>query len=456
MTGFSTLQIRAGAQPPVQPNPAVVPIYQTAAYEFESWEAARDIFALRRQGNLYSRTGNPTQSVLEQRIAALDGGVGALAVASGQAAVVIALLALARNGEHVVAARQLYGGTLDLLTDTFADFGIDVTLVDQGDLDAWRGAVRPNTRAFFAETIGNPTATVLDVRGVADVAHAAGVPLIVDNTVATPALLRPVEHGADLVVYSATKYLAGHGGSLGGLIVDLGTFDFGAGDFGAGGTARRWPQFTEPYPRVGDVVLWDRFGREGSAFLVYAKTKLAHDLGPALSPFNAHQILLGIETLDLRIARQTASAEAIARALDAHPGVSAVHHPAAQGSPHAALAARYLPGGASAVFSFDLAAGPEAVPGFVDALEHFTLAANIGDARSLVIHPASTTHSHLRDDDLALEGFSRATVRLSIGLEDPADLIDDLLRALDGVALASREPVAAGRSSTTPAPFEES
>lgn len=448
MTGFSTLQIRAGAQPPVPPNPAVVPIYQTAAYEFESWEAARDIFALRRQGNLYSRTGNPTQSVLEQRIAALDGGVGALALASGQAAVVIALLTLAKGGEHIVAARQLYGGTLDLLTDTFADFGIDVTLVDQGDLDAWRDAVRPTTRAFFAETIGNPTATVLDVRGVADIAHAAGVPFIVDNTVATPALQRPIEHGADIVVYSATKYLAGHGGSLGGLIVDLGTFDFGA-------EPERWPQFTEPYPRVGDVVLWERFGREGSAFLVYAKTKLAHDLGPALSPFNAHQILLGIETLDLRIARQTASAETIARALDAHPGVSAVHHPAAQGSPHAALAERYLPRGASAVFSFDLAAGPDAVPAFVDGLEHFTLAANIGDARSLVIHPASTTHSHLRDDDLALAGFSRATVRLSIGLEDPADLVDDLIRALDAAELASREPVAAGRASTTASPEED-
>ncbi|GGH41709.1 O-acetylhomoserine aminocarboxypropyltransferase/cysteine synthase family protein [Microbacterium album] len=450
MTGFATTQIRAGARPPVPPNPAVVPIYQTAAYEFESWEAARDIFALRRQGNLYSRTGNPTQSVLEQRIAALDGGVAALAVASGQAAVAIALLALAKSGEHIVAARQLYGGTLDLLTDTFADFGIEVTLVDQGDLDAWRRAIRPRTRALFAETIGNPTATVLDVRGVADIAHAAGVPFVVDNTVATPALLRPVEHGADVAVYSATKYLGGHGGSLGGLIVDLGTFDFGA-------APGRWPQFTEPYPRVGDVVLWERFGRDGSAFLVYAKTKLAHDLGPALSPFNAHQLLLGIETLDLRIARQTASAEAIARALDEHPAVSRVHHPSVAGSPHAELARRYLPRGASAVFSFDLAAGPEAVPRFVDALEHFTLAANIGDARSLVIHPASTTHSHLRDGDLALAGFSRSTVRLSIGLEDVADLIGDLTRALALVPgragpdapPAAPIPVAVGAATTT-------
>ncbi|WOF23498.1 PLP-dependent transferase [Microbacterium betulae] len=423
MTEFATRQIRAGSVPAITPNPVVTPIYQTAAYEFASWEAARDIFALRRQGNLYSRTGNPTQTVLEQRVAALDGGVAALATASGQSSVAIALLALAAPGGHIVAGSGLYGGTVDLLTDTFADFGIDATLVDQDDPAAWRTAVRPETRAFLLESIGNPTAAIPDIAAVADTAHDAGVPLVVDNTIATPALLRPKEHGADVVVYSATKYLGGHGSSLGGLIVDLGTFDYGA-------EPARWPQFTEPYRRVGDVVLWQRFGREGSAFIVYAKTKLAHDLGPALSPFNAHELLTGIETLDLRVRRQSESAAAIARHLDGHPAVSRVHHPAASGSPYGALAARYLPDGVSGVFSFDLVAGAEAVPGFVDALETFTLAANIGDARSLVIHPSTTTHSHLDDGQLALAGFSRATVRLSVGLEDPADLVADLDRAL--------------------------
>jgi len=432
MTGFATRQIRAGAALPVAPNPAVVPIYQTAAYEFASWADARDIFALRKAGNLYSRTGNPTQTVLEQRVASLDRGVAALATASGQSAVALALLALATPRGHIVAGAQLYGGTVDLLTDTFADFGIEATLVDQDDPDAVRRAIRPDTRAVFVESIGNPTAAVADLSSLADVAHEAGVPLVVDNTIATPALLRPKEFGADIVVYSATKYLGGHGSSLGGVIVDLGTFDYGA-------QPERWPQLTRPYPRIRDVVLWERFGRAGSAYLVYVKTKFAHDLGPALSPFNAHQIIQGIETLDLRIARQSATAEAIARHLDAHGAVAAVHHPAASGSPYAAAAARYLPRGASGVFSFDLAAGERAVPAFVDALETFTLAANIGDARSLVIHPATTSHSHLTDAQLRLAGFSRATVRLSIGLEDQDDLIADLDRALAASAPARRD-----------------
>ncbi|MCS5734162.1 O-acetylhomoserine aminocarboxypropyltransferase/cysteine synthase family protein [Herbiconiux daphne] len=433
---FSTRQIRSGFTTAAAQNPAVVPIYQTAAYEFESFSAARDIFSLRKKGNLYSRTGNPTQTVLEERIAALDGGVAALATGSGQSAVLIALLTLAKTGDHIVAARQLYGGTLDLLTDTFADFGIDVTLVDQHDLAAWRDAARPNTRAFFAETIGNPTASVLAVQDVADIAHRAGVPLIVDNTIATPYLQRPKEFGADIVVYSATKFLGGHGSSLAGVIVDLGTFDFGA-------EPARWPQFTEPFGRVGDVVLWKRFGREGSAFLVYAKVKLVHDLGPSLSPFNSFQIIQGIETLDLRVAKQTASALAVAAFLESHPAVALVRHPGLPDDPGYASAQRYLPRGAGSVFSFDLvvddahadAAGVERlIEGFVDSLRLFKLVANIGDARSLVIHPATTTHSHLGDSELALAGFSRATVRLSIGLEDVEDLIADLDRSLALVA----------------------
>ncbi len=420
---FATRQVRSGFRTGLPQNPAVVPIYQTAAYEFASFAEAEAIFSLRRKGNLYSRTGNPTQTVLEERIAALDGGVAALATASGQSAVLVALLTLARNGEHIVAARQLYGGTLDLLTDTFADFGIDVTLVNQNDLDAWRAAARPNTRAFFAETIGNPTASVLAVQEVADIAHAAGVPLVVDNTVATPALQRPKEFGADIVVYSATKLLGGHGSSLAGLVVDLGTFDFGA-------EPARWPQFTQPFPRVGDVVLWDAFGQAGSAFLAYAKVKLVHDLGPSLSPFNAFQIIQGVETLDLRVARQSGTALRVAEFLTGHPGVSLVRHPGLPGDPGHGAAKRYLPRGAGSVFSFDLAAGADAAPAFVDGLELFALVANIGDARSLVIHPATTTHSHLGDEGLAGAGFTRATIRLSLGLEDPDDLIADLDRSL--------------------------
>jgi O-acetylhomoserine (thiol)-lyase len=422
-SGFATRQIHTGYQPGVPQNTPVVPIYQSTAYQFDSFQAAKDIFALRKPGNLYSRTGNPTQNVLEQRLAALDGGVSALAVSSGQAAVAIALLALAKTGQHIVAARQLYGGTVDLLEDTFADFGIAVTFVDQDDPAAWAAAVRETTRAFFAETIGNPIASVLDVRAIADVAHAHGVPFLVDNTIATPYLQRPIEFGADIVVYSATKFLGGHGTSLAGVIVDGGTFDFGR-------EPARWPQFTQPYPRVGDLVLWDAFGQSGSAFLVYAKTKLVHDLGPSLSPFNAFQIIQGLETLDVRMERHTASALAIARFLDSHPAVSRVHHPALPGNPWRECADRYLPRGAGSVFSFDLA-GEDAAEVFIDSLELFALVANIGDVRSLVVHPATMTHSHLSVEQRAEAGLSLSTIRLSVGLENVTDLIADLSQALE-------------------------
>lgn len=425
--GFATSQVRAGYEPGVAQNTAITPIYQSVAYEFGSFDEAREIFALRRKGNLYSRTGNPTQAVFEQRMAALDDGVAALATASGQSAVAVALLSLVRSGQHIVAARQLYGGTVDLLVDLFSDFGIDVTLVDQDDFGAWQSAVRPETRAFFAETIGNPVASVLDVRAVADIAHSSGVPLIVDNTIATPYLLRPKDFGADIAVYSATKFIGGHGTSLGGVIVDLGTFDYGA-------DPARWPQFTQPYPRVGDVILWDRFGRDNSAYLVYAKTKIVHDLGPALSPFNSFQLLQGLETLDLRLDRQVESATTIARFLDAHPAVSHVNYPGLEGNRWHAVAARYLPRGAGSVFSFDLAVDPDLVGKFIDSLRVFSIVANIGDARSLVIHPATTTHSHLGDEQLELAGFGYLTVRLSIGLENANDLVADLKLSLDAIA----------------------
>jgi O-acetylhomoserine (thiol)-lyase len=427
--GFATTQVRTGYTPGIAQNTATTPIYQSVGYEFESFAAARDIFALRRSGNLYSRTGNPTQQVFEERMARLDGGVAALATASGQSAVAVALLSLAKAGEHIVASRQLYGGTVDLLTDLFPDLGIDTTLVDQDDLDAWRSAVRPTTRAFFAESIGNPVASVLPVTEIATIAHESGVPLIVDNTLATPYLQRPKDFGADIVVYSATKFIGGHGTSLGGVIVDLGTFDFGS-------EPEKWPQFTQPYPRSGDVVLWERFGIEGSALLVYARTKIVHDLGPSLSPYNASQLLIGLETLDLRLSRQTSSALQIARALDDHPAVSLVHHPGLPSDPWHHAAKRYLPRGAGAVFSFDLATGDSDVESFVDSLQLFSLVANLGDARSLVAHPATTTHSHFDDVRLAEAGFGRGTVRLSVGLEDPADLVADLVRSLDLIGRA--------------------
>lgn len=424
--GFATTQVRAGYEPGVTQNTAIPPIYQSVAYDFGSFDQAREIFALRRKGNLYSRTGNPTQTVFEQRMAALDGGVAALATGSGQSAVAVALLTLVKCGEHIVAARQLYGGTVDLLTDLFPDFGIDVTLVDQDDLDAWQAAVRPRTRAFFAETIGNPVASVLDVSAVAEIAHSAGVPLIVDNTIATPYLLRPKDFGADIAVYSATKFIGGHGTSLGGVIVDLGTFDYGA-------EPARWPQFTQPYPRVGEIVLWDEFGLDRSAYLVYAKTKIVHDLGPALSPFNSFQLLQGLETLDLRLDRQVASALTIAQFLDAHPAVSRVNYPGLEGNRWHDAAARYLPRGAGSVFSFDLAVEPAQVGKFVDSLRLFAIVANIGDARSLVIHPATTTHSHLGNEQLDLAGFGYLTIRLSIGLENTTDLVEDLKISLDAI-----------------------
>jgi O-acetylhomoserine (thiol)-lyase len=424
--GFATTQVQGGYAVGLPSFSAVPPIHQTAAYEFSSLQEAADLFALRKAGIIYSRNASPTQQILEERVAALEGGASAVAVASGQAAVAVTLLALAGRGGHIVAADQLYGGTVDLLQDTLDDFGIPVTFVDQDDPDAWRAAVTPQTRALFAETVANPVAQVLDIRLIADIAHEAGVPLVVDSTVGTPALIRPGDHGADFVVHSATKFLSGHGTSLGGVVVDQGTFDFGA-------EPERWPQFTAPYRRFGELVLWERFG-QGQAFAALVKSKYVHDLGPSLSPFNAWQILQGIETLDLRVARQSSSALAIAQHLAQHPAVSRVNHPGLAGSPWHALAQRYLPKGVPSVFSFDVDGPEDEAPAriarLVDELSVFRLVANLGDARSLVAHPASMTHSHLTPAQRAAAGISLNTVRLSIGIEDPADLIADLDRAL--------------------------
>lgn len=427
MSEFATQQIQAGYVPGTPQNSAIPPIYQTAAFQFASLADAADLFALRTVGNLYSRNASPTQQVLEERVAALEGGTSAAAVASGQAAVAVTLLALAGRNGHIVAANQLYGGTVDLLQDTFDDFGIRTTFVDQDDPDAWRAAITPGTRAVFAESVANPVAQVLDIRLVADIAHEAGVPLVIDNTVGTPYLVRPGEHGADFVVHSATKFLSGHGTSLGGVVVDQGTFDFGA-------EPERWPQFTAPYKRFGELVLWERFGI-GQSFVPLVKSKYVHDLGPSLSPFNAWQILLGIETLDLRVSRQSATAQAVAEHLQQHPAVAKVNHPGLVGNPWHGLAQRYLPRGVPSVFSFELAGAEdggtqERVARVVDSLKVVRLIANIGDARSMVAHPASMTHSHLNAEQRTAAGISLNTIRLSAGLEDPADIIADLDQAL--------------------------
>jgi len=427
---FATAQVQAGYDPAAVQHASVPPIYQSNAYEFASLDEARDLFALRREGNVYSRTGNPTAAVLEQRVATLEGGVGAVSVGSGQAAVALSLLTLARQSEHIVAAHQLYGGTIYLLADTFADWGIEVTFVDQDDPEAWRAAVRPTTRAFFAETVANPLAQVLDVRTVADIAHEAGVPLVIDNTVATPYLQRPKQHGADIVVHSATKFIGGHGAALGGLVVDLGTFDFAA-------DAARWPQLNTPLARVPGPALVEQFGPK--AYLTLLRTKYSQDIGPSLSAFNAFQLLQGLESLDLRMARHSSSAQTVAEALDAHPAVARVHHPGLPASPWHAAADRYLPRGAASVFSFELHPGRDADDDFaraaalIDRLQVAHLVANIGDARTLVAHPASMTHSHLSPEQLAAGGISTTTIRLSIGLEDPADIVADLTAALDAV-----------------------
>lgn len=425
---FATTQVQAGFSPATAPAASVPPIYLSNAFAYESLSHARDLFAHRRDGDIYSRTANPTVAVFEKRIAALAGGSAAAAVASGQAAVALALLALAGRGGHIVAARQLYGGTIDLLEDTLPDWGIRTTFVDQDDIAGWRAAVRPETRAFFAETVANPVAQVLDVAAVAAVAHAAGVPLVVDNTVATPYLERVCDFGADIAVHSATKFIGGHGAVLGGVIIDLGTFDFTA-------EPAKWPALTQRTGRVPGESLAEHFAG-GSPFTALVRSKYMADLGPSMSAFTAFQLLQGLETFDLRMQRHAASAQRVAEHLAAHPAVAAVHHPGLSDNPWHAAARTYLTRGVPSVFSIDLhTTGDDEsdfarVETFVAGLRVLHLLANIGDARSIVTHPASMTHNHLSPQQLADAGISTTTVRLSIGLEDPDDIIADLDHAL--------------------------
>lgn len=416
--GFETAQIHAGAAPDPTTNSRAVPIYQTTAYTFNSTDHAAKLFGLAEFGNIYTRIMNPTQDVAEQRIAALEGGTAALLVASGQAAETFAILNIAQAGDHIVASSTLYGGTYNLFKYTLAKLGITTTFVeDQDDLDEWQRAVKPNTKLFFAETIGNPKVSILDIEGVADVAHRNGVPLIVDNTVATPYLIQPLKHGADIVVHSATKFLGGHGTVVAGAIVDGGKFEWSKSD--------KFPGLTTPDKSYHGVTYTAALG-DGIAYIIKARVQLLRDLGAAVSPNNAWQLIQGIETLSLRIERHVQNAEKIANWLANHPQVESVNYAALPSSPWHAAAKKYAPKGAGAIVSFELKGGVEAGKKFVDSLELFSHVANIGDVRSLVIHPASTTHSQLTPEQQLTTGVTPGLVRLSVGLESIDDLIADL------------------------------
>ncbi len=423
--GFETRQVHAGQQPDSATGARALPIYQTTSYVFNDTEHAANLFALKEFGNIYTRIMNPTQDAVEQRVAALEGGVGALLVASGQAAETLAILNVAEAGDHVVASPALYGGTVNLFKYTLPKFGISVGFVeDPDDLDAWRAAVRPNTKALYGETIANPKADVLDIEGVAGVAHDAGVPLIVDNTIATPYLIRPLEWGADVVVHSATKYLGGHGTSVAGVIVDGGTFDYGA-------DPERFPNFNTPEESYHGLVFARDLGVGSAlganlAFILKARVQLLRDLGPAVSPFNAFLIAQGLETLSLRIERHIENTRAVAAYLSAHAQVEAVQWASLESSPSHERAAKYAPKGAGAVLAFEIAGGKQAGQRFVEALTLHSHVANIGDVRSLAIHPATTTHSQGGDADRLAAGVTPGLVRLSVGIETIEDILADL------------------------------
>ncbi|EIE98423.1 bifunctional o-acetylhomoserine/o-acetylserine sulfhydrylase [Saccharomonospora glauca] len=415
---FETKQIHAGAQPDPTTGARATPIYQTTSYVFRDTQHGADLFSLAEPGNIYTRIMNPTQDVLEQRVAALEGGVAALAFASGSAATTAAVLNLAGAGDHVVVSPALYGGTYNLFRHTLPKLGIEVTfLTDQDNLDEWRSAAKPNTKLFFAETLANPGSNVLDIRGVADVAHEVGVPLVVDNTIPTPYLLRPIEHGADVVVHSATKYLGGHGTTIAGVLVDGGTFDFGA-------HPERFPGFNEPDPSYNGLKFWEALGP--GAFAAKARVQLLRDTGAAIAPLNAFLILQGIETLSLRMERHVSNAKALAEWLEQRDEVEKVYYASLPSSPYYEAAQKYLPLGAGAVLSFELRGGVEAGRAFVDGTELHSQLVNIGDVRSLIVHPASTTHSQLTPEEQLASGVTPGLVRLAVGLEGLADLQADL------------------------------
>ena len=431
---FETKQVHSGAQPDPTTNARATPIYQTTSYVFNNAQHAQNLFALAEFGNIYTRIMNPTQAVVEERVAALEGGTAALLLASGQAASTFAVLNIAQAGDHIVSSSSIYGGTYNLFKYTLAKLGIETTFVEnQDDAEEWRRALRPNTKLLFAETIGNPKINVLDIRLVADVAHAGGVPLIVDSTIATPYLIRPFEHGADIVVHSATKFLGGHGAVIGGVIVDGGTFEWSK-------NVEKFPGLTEPDPSYHGVSYTGAVG-DGIAYIIKARVQLLRDLGSAIAPASAWQLIQGIETLSLRIERHVQNAQNIAEWLENHPDIASVNYAGLPSSPWYAAANTYAPRGVGAVLSFELKGGVDAGRALVDNLSLFSHLANIGDVRSLVIHPASTTHAQLTPEQQLTAGVTPGLVRLSVGIENIADLTADLetgLAAARAVVQASR------------------
>ncbi len=418
--GFDTLALHAGAEPDPATGARAVPIHLTTSFVFESSDHAAALFNLERSGHVYSRISNPTNAVLEQRVAALEGGIGGIAVASGQAALHLSIATLMGAGSHIVASTALYGGSQNLLHYTLRRFGIETTFVKPGDIDGWRAAVRPNTKLFFGETVGNPGLDVLDIPAVAQMAHENGVPLLVDSTLTTPWLMKPLDLGADIVYHSATKFLSGHGTVVGGIVVDGGSFDWEQ--------SGKFAELTAPYAGFHNMV----FSEESTvgAFMLRARREGLRDFGACMSPHTAWLILQGIETLPLRMARHMNNTEKVVSFLASHPFVNRVGHPMLESHPSHALAQKLLPRGAGSVFSFDMKGSRAQGKAFIEALKLFSHLANVGDCRSLVIHPASTTHFRMDDAALAQAGIGPGTIRLSIGLEDPDDLIDDLKRAL--------------------------
>ena len=425
--GFDTLSLHAGTQPDPATGARAVPIHLTTSFVFESSDHAASLFNLERPGHVYSRLSNPTNAVLEQRVSALEGGVGAIAVASGQAALHLSIATLMGAGSHIVASTALYGGSQNLLHYTLSRFGIETTFVKPGDIDGWKAAIRPNTKLLFGETVGNPGLDVLDIPTVSQIAHDAGVPLLVDSTLTSPWLIKPFEHGADIVYHSATKFLSGHGTVIGGIVVDGGSFDWDK--------SGRFPELTEAYDGFHNMVFTEE--STTGAFLLRARREGLRDFGACMSPHTAWLILQGIETLPLRMERHMRNTEKVVQFLASHPLVGRVGHPLLETHPSHELARKLLPRGAGSVFSFDINGNRSQGKKFIETLRLFSHLANVGDCRSLVIHPASTTHFRMTDEALAQAGIGQGTIRLSIGLEDADDLIDDLKRALKAAEKAA-------------------
>ncbi len=421
--GFSTRSVHAGQRPDPESGARAMPIYQTTSFVFDNAQHAADLFALQTYGNIYTRIGNPTTAAFEERMASLEGGIGAVATSSGQAAQLIAVLTLCKNGDEIVASQSLYGGTYTQFDVTLRRMGVDVTFVDFTDLDAVEKAITERTKLVYAETIGNPRADILDIETLAGIAHTHGVPLMVDNTFATPYLCRPMEHGADIVVYSATKFIGGHGVAIGGVIVESGRFPFDNGNF---------PTLVDPSPAYHDLRFWENF-RE-YAYLTRARVELLRDIGVAPSPFNSFLLLLGLETLPLRMRRHAANARRVAEFLNDHAAVSWVSFPIFMDNEWTPLAEKYLPEGPGAVFTFGLNGGYEAGVQFIDAVELASHLANVGDAKTLVIHPASTTHQQVPVEEREAVGVRDDMIRISVGIEDIDDILWDLDQAFGGLS----------------------